>query len=117
MLTRIERSRHFEVVALLLEEGYHCATASQEGHRQHIRTQEQSSLPLHVAGSVSSRSSQQLVGGVPPIPEGQDGAAEQETPRASMGRPHRCPTKMRPTPGGGGEAHHLLHQNALVKQI
>ena len=34
-----------------------------------------------------------------------------------MGRLHRCPTKMRLTPGGGGEAHHLLHQNVLVEQI
>ena len=92
-------------------------TAAQERHRQRIRTQEQPSLPIHFAGSASSRSSQQLVGRVPPIPEGQDGAAEQETPRVSVGRLHRCPTKMRLTPGGGGEAHHLPHQNVLVEQI
>ena len=59
-------------------------------------------MPIHVAGTASSGSSLQLVGGVPPIPEGQDGAAEQETPRASMGRLHRHPTKMRPAPRGGG---------------
>ena len=54
-----------------------------------------------MTGSANSRSSQ-LVGRVPPIPEGQDGAAEEETPRVSAGRPRRCPTKMRPTPGAGG---------------
>ena len=94
-----------------------CMTAAQERRRQHIRTLEQPSLPIHVARSASSRSSQQLVGGVPPIPEGQDGAAEQEMPRVSTDRWCRCPTKMRLTPGGGGEAHHLHHQNVLVEQI
>ena len=114
----IGRSTHFEAVPLLLEEGRHCVTAAQERCRQCIQTQEQPSLPIHVAGSASSRSSQQLVGRVPPIPEGQDGAAEQETPRVSMGRlVHRCPTKTRLTPGGGGEAHCLPHQNILVEQI
>ena len=39
----------------------------------------------HAAGTASSGSSLQLVGGVLPIPEGQDGGVEQETPRASVG--------------------------------
>ena len=29
----------------------------------------------------------------------------------------RHQTKVRPTPGGGGEDHHLPHQNALEEQI
>ena len=60
------------------------------------------SLPIHMTGSGSSRSSQ-LVGGVPPIPEVQDGTVEQETPRVSAGKLHRLLTKARPAPGGGGE--------------
>ena len=75
---------------------------AQERHRQCIRNQKQPSLPIHAAGTASSGSSLQLVGGVQPIPEGQHGPAEQETPRASMGRLCRCPTKARPMPGGGG---------------
>ena len=90
-------------------------TVAQERRRQCIQTQEPS-LPIHAAGTASSGSSLQLVGGAPPIPEGQDGAAEQEMPRASMRRPHRCPTKVKPMPGGREEAHHPPHQNALVEQ-
>ena len=77
-------------------------TAVQERYRWQIWTQEQPGLPIHAAGSASSGSLQHLADGVPPIPEGQDGAAEQEMPRVSVGRPHRCPTKMRLTPAGGG---------------
>ena len=77
-------------------------TAAQERHRQQIRTQEQPSMPIHVAEAASSGSSLQLVGGVPPIPEGQDGAVEQETPRVSMERLCRGPTKARLAPGGAG---------------
>ena len=52
------------------------------------------------------------------MPEGQDGDAEQEMPRVSAGRPHRCPTKMRPTPGGGeGGSPPSLPEHALVEQI
>ena len=86
------------MVPLLLKEGCQCTTAAQERHRQCIQTQEQPSLPIDVAGSASSGSSQ-LVGGVPPIPEAQDGAVEKKTPRVSAGRPHRHPTKVRPTKG------------------
>ena len=113
----IGRSAHFEVVPLLLEEGHWCMTAAQEICRQCIQTQEQPSLPIHVAGSASSGSLQHLVDRVSSIPEGQEGAAEQEMLRVSMGRPCRCPTKMRPTPGGGGEAHHLPHWNILEEQM
>ena len=112
----IGSSMHFKAVPLLLEEGCCCTTAAQERCRHQIWTQEQPSLPIHMAGSASSRSLQQLVGRVPPIPESQDGAADQEMPRASAGRLCRCPTKVRLTPGGGGEAHHLPHQNTLVEQ-
>ena len=66
----IGRSAHSEAVPLLLEEGCCCTTAAQERCRQHIQTLEQPSLPIHMAGSASSGSSQQLVGRVPPIPEG-----------------------------------------------
>ena len=112
----IGRSAHFDAVPLLLQEGSQCMMAAQERHRQRIWTQEQPSLPIHATGSASSESSQ-LVGGVLPIPEAQDGAAEPETPRINAGRPHKCPTKARPTPGGGGEDHHLPHWNTLEEQI
>ena len=99
----IGRFTHFKAVPLLLEKGSHHTMVAQERHRQHIWTQKQPSLPTHAAGTASCGSSLQLVGGAPPIPEGQDGAAEQETPRASAGRLHRCPTKARLMPGGGGK--------------
>ena len=76
--------------------------AAQDRCRQHIWTQEQPSLLAHAAGTASSGSSLQLVGRAPPIPEGQDGGAEQEMPRASMGRPYRHPTKVKLMPGGRG---------------
>ena len=60
----IGSSLYFDAVPLLLEEGPQCVVAAQERCRQHIRTQEQPSLPIHTTGSDSSRSSQ-LVGGVP----------------------------------------------------
>ena len=112
----IGRSVHFDVVPLLLEEGCQCITAAQERCRQHIWTQEQPSLPIHVTGSASSGSSQ-LVGRVSPIPEAQDGAVEQETTRVSAGKLHRHLTKVRPTPGGGGKDHHPPHWNVLEEQI
>ena len=98
----IERSTHFKAVSLLLDKGCRHAMVAQERCRQHIQTQEQPSLPFHAAGTASSGSSLRLVGRAPPIPEGQDGAAEQEMPRASVGRLCRCPTKVRLTPGGRG---------------
>ena len=98
----IGRSAHFEVVPLLLEKGCLHVTAAQDSHRQCIWTQEQPNLPVHAAGIASSGSSLQLVGRAPPVPEGQDGGTEQEMPRASTGRPHTCPTKARPMPGGWG---------------
>ena len=97
----IGRSAHFDAVPLLLEEGCQCAMAPEERHRQHIQTHEQHNLPICTMGSASSGSSQ-LVSRVPPIPEAQDGAAEQETSRVNAGRPHHHPVKARPTPGGGG---------------
>ena len=96
----IGRSRHFEAVPLLIEEGHHCMMAAQDRCRQHIQTQEQPSLLTHAAGTASSGSSLQLVGRAPPIPEGKDGGIEQEMPRASVGRLRRCPTKVRLMPGG-----------------
>ena len=98
----IGRSAHFEAVPLLLDEGCHHATSVQDRHRQCIQTQEQPNLLVHAAGAASSGSSLQLVGGALSIPEGQDGGAEQEMPRANVGRLRRCPMKARPMPGGGG---------------
>ena len=91
----IGRSTHFNAIALLLEEGCQCTTAAQE------RCKQQPGLPIHAMGSGSSRSSQ-LVGRVPPVPEVQDGTAEQETPRVGVGKLHRHLTKARPASGGGG---------------
>ena len=98
----IGRSAHFEAVPLLLEEGHGHMTVAQDRHRQHIWTQEQSNFLVHAAGTASSGSSLQLVGRVPPNPEGQDGGAEQEMPRANAGRLCRCPTRARLMPGGRG---------------
>ena len=98
----IGMSAYFKAVPLLLEEGCCCVMAAQERCRQCIWTQEQPSLPTHAAGTASSGSSLQLVGGVPSIPEGQDEGIEQEMPRASAGRPHRCPMKVRLMQGGRG---------------
>ena len=97
----IGRSIHFDTVPLLLEEGCQHTTAAQERCRQCICTQEQPGLPIHVTGCGSSGSSQ-LVGRVHPVPEAQDGTAEQETPRVSASKLCRCLTKVRPAPGGGG---------------
>ena len=97
----IGRSAHFDVVLLLLEEGRQHALAAQERCRQHIQPQEQPILPIHTSGSTSSRSSQ-LVGGAPPVPEAQDGAAEAETPKANVGKPQRCQARARPVLGRGG---------------
>ena len=97
----IERSTHFKVVPLQLEEGCSCTVVAQERCRQHIWTQEPS-LSTHAAGTASSGSSLQLVGRAPPVPEWQDGAAEQEMPRASVERLHQHPMKARLMPGGGG---------------
>ena len=74
----IGRSAHFKALPLLLEEGCHCVTAAQERCRQWIGPRNNPACPFMWAGSASSGSSQQLVGRVPTIPEGQDGAAEQE---------------------------------------
>ena len=65
--------------------------AAQERCRQGIQTQEQPSFPTYAAGPAISGSSLQLAGRVPPIPEGQDGAAEQEMHRTSVGRPTDAP--------------------------
>ena len=84
----------------------------QERCRQCIQPLKQPALPAHASESMGSGLSQ-LVGGVPPVPEAQDGAVEQEMPRVSVARPHRQQTKARPAPGeGGGVDHHLPFQNA-----
>ena len=114
----IGRSTHLDAVLLLLEEGHQHMMAAQERCRQCIQPQEQPTLPIHLTRSGSSGSSQ-LVGGVPPVPEAQEGAVEQETPRVNVARLHRHQTKTRPTPGGGGggEDHRPPHQNVLEEQI
>ena len=97
----IGRSAHFDAVPLLLWMGRQCMAAIQERHRQCIHPLEQPTLPVHVSESMGSGSSQ-LVGGVPPVPEAQEGVAEQETPQVKVARPHKQQTKARPAPGGGG---------------
>ena len=97
----IGRSAHFNAVPLLLGMGRQCVTATQERHRQCIWPLEQPTLPVHASESTGSGSSQ-LVGGVPPVPETQEGAAEQEMPRVNVARLCRQQTKARPAPGGGG---------------
>ena len=60
----------------------------QERCRQHIQPLEQPALPIHASESTGSGSSQ-LVGGVPPVPEAQDGVVELEMPRDNAARPCR----------------------------
>ena len=72
----IGRSAHFDAVPLLLGTGWQHMTTAQERCRQCIRLLEQPTLPVHASKSTSSRSSQ-LVGGVPPVPEAQEGVVEQ----------------------------------------
>ena len=72
-------------------------------------------MPIHVTGFGSSRSSQ-LVGRVPPVPEAQDGTVEQETPRVSVGKPHRH-LRQDQLPEEDREDHHPPHQNDLEEQI
>ena len=63
-------------------------TAIQERHRQCIWPLEQPALHVQVSESTGSGSSQ-LMGGVPPVPEAQEGVVEQEMPRVSAARLHR----------------------------
>ena len=76
-------------------------TTMQERRRQRVRPLEEPILPVLANESTSSRSSQ-LMGGIPTLPESQEGATEQETPRMNVARPHRCQVKTKPAPGGGG---------------
>ena len=97
----IGRSAHFDMVPLLLEAGWQCGAATQERHRQRVRPLEEPILPVHASKSTGSGLSQ-LVGGVPPVLEAQEGAAELEMPRVNVARPRRRQTKAKPAPGGGG---------------
>ena len=85
----IGRPAHFEAVPILLEVGRQRVTAVQERHRQRVRPLEEPVLPVQANESTSSGSSQ-LVGGIPTLPEAQEGATEQETPRMNAARPRRC---------------------------
>ena len=62
--------------------------AMQERRRQRVRPLEEPVLPVPANKSTSSGSSQ-LVGGIPTVPETQEGVTEQETPRLNVARPHR----------------------------
>ena len=84
----IGRSAHFDTVPLLLEAGRQCATATQERCWQRVRPLEEPVLPVPANESTSSGSSQ-LVGGVPTVPETQEGVMEQDTPRLNAARPRR----------------------------
>ena len=63
-------------------------TAMQERCRQCNWSLKQPALPVHIGESTGSGSSQ-LVGGVPPVPEAQEGVLEQDTPRVNVARPRR----------------------------
>ena len=84
----IGRSAHFDAVPLLLETGQQCVVATQERRRQRVRPLEEPVLPVPANESTSSGPSQ-LVGGIPTVPETQEGATEQDTPRLNAARPHR----------------------------
>ena len=93
-------------------------TAAQERCQQQVRPLEEPVLPVQANESTHSRSSQ-LVGGIPTLPEAQEGATEQEMPRTNAARPRRCQVKTKPAPGGGGEevGPHLSLQNGQEEQI
>ena len=105
---------HFDAVSLLLEEGCQCVMAAQESHRQHIWPQKPPIFPIQASGSTSSRSLQ-LVGGVPPVPEAQDGAMETEMPKANEGT-HDDAKPDQDQFQGEEEDHHLPHWNILKGQ-
>ena len=84
----IGRSAHFDVVPLLLEAGQQCVVEVQERHWQQVRPLKEPVLPVPANESTSSGSSQ-LVGGVPTVPETQEGATEQDMPQLNVARPHR----------------------------
>ena len=84
----IGRSAHFDAVPLLLEAGRQHAVAVQERHRQWVRPLKEPVLPVPANKSTSS-GSLQLVGGIPTVPETQEGATEQEMPRLNAARPRR----------------------------
>ena len=67
------------------------AIAMQERCRQQVRPLKEPVLPVPVNESTSSGSSQLmgLMGGIPMVPETQEGATEQETPRMNVARPCR----------------------------
>ena len=75
--------------------------AMQERCRQWVRPLKEPILPVQVNESTSS-GSLQLMGGVPTVPEAQEGAMELETPRLNAARPRRRQVKAKPAPGGGG---------------
>ena len=84
----IGRSAHFDVVPLLLEAGRQCTGVVQERCRQRVRPLKEPVLPVPANESTSSRLSQ-LVGGIPTVPETQEGAMEQDMPRLNVARPCR----------------------------
>ena len=85
----IGRSAHFEAVPLLLEVGQQRTTAThRRGTRQQVRPLEEPVLPVPANESTSSGSSQ-LVGGIPTVPETQEGATEQQMPQMNVARPHQ----------------------------
>ena len=57
----------------------------QERHRQPVQPLKEPILPVQVNESTSSGSSQ-LVGGVPTVPEAQEGVMELEMPRLNAAR-------------------------------
>ena len=97
----IGRSAHFKAVPLLLETGQQRTTAAQERCWQRVRPLEEPVLPVPANESTSSGSSQ-LVGGIPTLPEAQEGVTEQEMPHTNTARPCRRQVKTKPAPGGGG---------------
>ena len=98
----IRRSTHFDAVPLLLEAGRQCTWQLCRKGTGNVFGPQSNLLYLCTWANLLGSGSSQLVGGVPPIPEAQEGVAEQETPRANAARPHRWQTKARPAPGGGG---------------
>ena len=98
----IGRSAHFDVSSPTTRNRMTTrATTTQERCLQRVRPLEEPVLPVPANESMSSGSSQ-LMGGIPTLPEAQEGATEPETPHTNAARPCRCQVKTKPAPGGGG---------------
>ena len=83
----IGRSTHFDAVPLLLEAGQQHVTAMQERHRQCVQPLKEPTS-THAHEQIYRFQIITTDGWSTPVPDAQEGAAEQEMPRVNAARPH-----------------------------